>query len=225
MIRLYHHPLDPFSRWLRLQLAEKSIAFEALQENSWERREEFLLLNPAGEVPVMVVVADGQEKIFAEASAISEYLEETHPKPALLGTSPEDRAEVRRVIGWFNRKFYDEVTRCLVEEKGTKRLAGLGQPQSTVLRAGYANIHYHLEYIAYLTERRNWLAGDQLSLADLAAAAQLSAIDYLGDVPWERHGAAKDWYARIKSRPTFRALLSDRCGALLPAAHYANLDF
>ncbi len=225
MYRLYHHPLDPFSRKLRLLLAEKDLPCEFIIENPWERREEFLLLNPAGEVPVLVAVDGGKELILADSVAIAEYLEETQPRPALLGTTPEARAEVRRLIGWFERKFYDEVTRCIVDEKAFKRLSGRGGPESNTLRAGYSNIHYHLDYISYLTERRNWLAGDQLTQADLAAAAQLSAIDYLGDVPWEQHIAARDWYARIKSRPTFRALLGDRLAGLLPARHYADLDF
>jgi glutathione S-transferase len=225
MYRLYHHPLDPFCRKLRLLLAEKNLPFEAIAENPWERRDEFMVLNPAGEVPVLVWVDSGKEHILADSTAIAEYLEETQPRPDMLGSLPEERAEVRRLIGWFERKFYDEVTRCIVDEKAFKRLAGRGGPDSNVLRAGYSNIHYHLDYIGFLTERRNWLAGEQITMADLAAAAQLSAIDYLGDIPWEQHIAAHDWYARIKSRPTFRPLLADRLGGLLPARHYADLDF
>ncbi len=225
MYRLYHHPLDPFCRKLRLMLAEKDISCEPISEDPWERREEFMLRNPAGEVPVLVWVESGTEHTIADSTAIAEYLEEVQPRPALIGTTSEDRAEVRRLIGWFERKFHDEVTRCIVDEKIFKRLAGRGGPDSNMLRAGYANIHYHLDYIGYLTERRNWLAGEQLTLADLAAAGQLSAIDYLGDVPWEQHVAARDWYARLKSRPTFRALLADRLAGLPPVRHYADLDF
>jgi glutathione S-transferase len=225
MYRLYHHPLDPLCRKLRLLLAEKEIACETISEDVWERRPEFLLLNPAGEVPVLVAVEGGSERIFADSTAIAEYLEEMQPRPTLIGTTPEDRAEVRRLVGWFERKFYDEVGRCLVDEKIFKRLAGRGGPDSTLLRAGYSNIHYHLDYIGYLSERRNWLAGAELTLADLAAAAQLSAVDYLGDVPWAQHPAAQDWYARLKSRPAFRGLLGDRLAGLPPARHYADLDF
>lgn len=225
MYRLYHHPLDPFCRKLRLLLAEKDLPFELIAENPWERRAEFLALTHAGEVPVLVQVEGGAEHILSDATAITEYIEETQPRQAMLGATPDARAEVRRLVGWFERKFHDEVTRCIVDEKAFKRLSGRGGPDSNILRAGYNNIHYHLEYIAYLTERRNWLAGEQITLADLAAAAQLSSIDYLGDVPWEQHIAARDWYARIKSRPTFRAILGDRLAGLLPSRHYADLDF
>jgi glutathione S-transferase len=93
------------------------------------------------------------------------------------------------------------------------------------IRAGRTNIRYHLKYIGYLIGQRNWLAGDQLTYADLAAAAHLSCVDYLGDVPWDEDDTAKHWYARVKSRPAFRALLADRIAGMPPPAHYADLDF
>ena len=93
------------------------------------------------------------------------------------------------------------------------------------IRAARSNIRYHLAYIGWLISSRNWLAGDRLSYADLAAAAQLSVVDYLGDVPWQENDAAKHWYARVKSRPSFRPLLSDRIPGMEPSVHYADLDF
>ncbi len=106
-----------------------------------------------------------------------------------------------------------------------KRFLGLGQPNASAIRAGHQNIHYHLDYIAWLCDRRRWLAGESFSLADIAAAAHLSAIDYLGDVPWENHAGAKDWYARVKSRPSLRAILADHIPGITPPKHYADLDF
>ena len=82
-----------------------------------------------------------------------------------------------------------------------------------------------MDYIGFLTEKRKWLAGDNFSLADIAAAAHLSAIDYIGDVPWEEHQSAAHWYARIKSRPSFKALLEDKVPGFKPAQHYENVDF
>src|SRR6201985_3313331 len=89
---------------------------------------------------------------------------------------------------------------------------GGGPPATDVIRAAKVNVRYHLAYIGWLAQRRNYLAGDQLTYADLAAAAHLSAIDYLGDVPWIEDDAAKAWYARVKSRPSFRPLLSEWLG-------------
>jgi glutathione S-transferase len=222
MRRLYHFCLQPASRKLRILLKEKSLEFELQAENAWERRDAFLALNHAGEVPVLVE-PDGTT--LADATAIAEYLDEMFPEPPLLGKAPLARAEVRRLVGWFDLKFNREVTVNLLDQKILRRLSGNGGPDSQAIRAGNANIHYHLEYIAWLADRRNWLAGDDFSLADIAASAHLSTLDYIGDVPWDRHAEAKNWYARVKSRPSFRALLADVLPGISPPAHYADLDF
>jgi glutathione S-transferase len=219
---LYHLPLSPFCRKVRIVLAEKKLEFELRAEPIWERRAAFLGLNPAGEVPVLI---EDDGRVIADSAAIAEYLDESHPERPLLGKGIDERAEVRRLVAWFDRKFNTEVTENLLGEKVMNRLLGLGGPDSLAIRAGLANIGYHLDYVAFLTERRNWLAGDQLTLADIAAAAHLSAVDYLGDVPWTGHDQAKTWYARIKSRPSFRAILHDQIPGLAPARTYANLDF
>ena len=191
-------------------------------ENIWERRAEFLALNPAGDIPVLVE-SDGMA--ISGGDAISEFLDEVHPDPPLIGRQALARAEVRRLVNWFDDKFDREVTENLVGEKMTKRYLGQGAPDSGAVRAGHANIHHHLDYIGYLTERRRWLAGDDFSLADIAAAAHLSCVDYLGDVPWADYEDAKDWYARVKSRPSFRTLLEDNIPGSPPQKQYANLDF
>ena len=232
-MRLYHHPLDPQSRRVRLALGEKNMTFEGVIEKPWDPSAGLLALNPSGEVPVLVLdeIGAGDDEtssrhVMADAQAISEYLDETSAGASLLGKDPFMRAEVRRLIGWFERKFQREVTDLIVGEKALKRLSGMGrEPDSLYIRTGCANIHAHLDYIGWLTERRNWLAGDSITFADLAAASQLSVIDYLGDVPWDQHILAKEWYARIKSRPSFRGVLGDHIAGFLPPKHYANLDF
>ncbi len=220
---LYHLWLSPFCRKIRLQLAEKGLETDLRVEKIWERRQGFLALNPAGDVPVLIE-PDGTTLV--ESAAIVEYLEEVYPDSSdLLGDEPVQRAEVRRLMGWFDRKFYDEVTEKLVGEKLMKRLYGEGGPDSAAVRAGSWNIHHHLDYIGFLADRRNWLGGDSFSLADIAAGAQLSCVDYIGDVPWDDHPAAKMWYQRLKSRPSFRPLLADRIPGAPPPAHYGDLDF
>jgi glutathione S-transferase len=219
---LYHLPLSPASRKIRIMLQEKTLDFTLKVEKTWERRPEFLALNPAGDVPVLIE-PDGT--VLAESSAIAEYVDEVYRERLLIGINPVDRAEVRRLVAWFDVKMNHEVTENLLGEKLMKRLLGVGQPNSAAIRAGKANIGYHLDYIGYLIERRRWLGGDHFSLADIAAAAHLSAIDYLGDVPWEAHEPAKEWYARVKSRPSFRPILADHIPGVAPPAHYADLDF
>ena len=219
---LYHLWMSPQCRKVRVALLEKRLEFELRAENVLQRRDAFLALNPAGEIPVLVE-ADGTA--LSGSDAICEFLDEVHPEPPLIGSQPLGRAEVRRLVHWFDAKFNNEVTENLVGEKMTKRYLGKGAPNSQAVRAGHANIHHHLDYIGYLTERRRWLAGEELSYADLAAAAHLSVLDYIGDVPWRDHGDARDWYARLKSRPSFRPLLDDHVAGVPPPKHYAEIDF
>jgi len=219
---LFHLWLSPFCRKVRLTLSEKRLDYSLKAESVWERREEFLALNPQGEVPVLVE-ADGTA--LSGATVITEFLDEVHPEPPLLGRQALQRSETRRLVDWFDRKFNMEVTENLVGEKLMKRFLGQGEPNSQVVRAGHRNVHVHLEYISFLMERRKWLSGDDLSLADLTAASHLSCVDYLGDVPWNDYPEAKNWYARIKSRPSFRSLLDDHIPGAPPAKHYRDLDF
>lgn len=222
MRTLFHVWLSPESRKVRVVLAEKRLEFDMKVEKVWERRPEFLALNPAGTVPVLIE-EDGA--VLADSDAISEYLDEVHGGRLVLGKAPLVRAEVRRLVAWFDQKFGREVSDLVLNEKFLKRFLSLGQPDGTAIRAGLANLHYHLDYIGFLAERRNWLAGEEFSLADIAAGAHVSCLDYLGDVPWEQHPGAREWYARLKSQPSFRAILADHIPGAPPPKHYANPDF
>lgn len=222
MRTLYHLWLSPGCRAVRIMLGEKKIECHLQTENVWERRNEFLAINPAGEVPVFVE-PDGTA--LSGGTVICEYLDEAYPEPPLLGSSPLARAEVRRLVHWFDTKFNLEVTENLLGEKMMKRFLGLGEPDAAAIRAGYKNLRTHLDYLTYLIERRNWIAGDDLSLADITAAAQLSSLDYIAEVPWEDNETVKTWYSRIKSRPSFRTILTDHIAGAPPPNHYANLDF
>lgn len=230
MHRLTHFPLCPHSRSIRLALCEQGIEFDLIEERAWEYRAPFLALNPAGELPVLETK---QGEALCGAYSIMEYLAEApadasqRPGPALLPQLREDRAEVRRVVDWFHRKFDREVTRELLAEKVYPRLTpGLRHtPSPDLLRAVRANMRYHLRYVSFLADQRSWLGGDTQSFADLAAAAHLSVADYLDEVPWEQHPTAKAWYQRVKSRPSFRELLADRIPGFPPPRHYADLDF
>lgn len=230
MATLYHHPLCPQSRFVRLVLAEMGLEPSLVEEKPWERRHEFLTLDPAGETPVLT--EDGGQVVPGPIT-IAEYLDETRGLGLnghrLLPEQPASRVEVRRLIDWFLRKFNAEVTDYLVTEKVYKRFMtadmGGGAPDMSAIRAARTNVRYHLKYVGHLIARRKWLAGDNLTYADLAAAAHLSCADYLGDVPWDEDETAKAWYARVKSRPSFRAILADRVPGMMPSAHYGNLDF
>jgi glutathione S-transferase len=230
MLTLFHQALCPHSRFVRLALGEYGADARLIEERVWERRQEFLALNPAGTTPVLL--EEGTPPIPG-AEIIAEYLDETRGKNLgehrLLPRDIGARVEVRRLASWFHVKFFAEVSGPLVTERVFKRRMpreqGGGSPDTDAIRAALANIRYHLAYVGWLTRTRDWLAGARLTYADLAAAAHLSSVDYLGDVPWDEDDAAKAWYARVKSRPSFRPLLSEAQAGIPPSKTYADLDF
>jgi glutathione S-transferase len=219
---LFHLPLSPYCRKVRLVLAEKRLPFELRVERAWERREEYLTLNPAGTVPTLV---EDNGLAIPDSNVICEYLDEAYPDNTVVGHTLGERVEVRRLVAWFDGKFDAEVTRNLNGEKYVKRLANRGHPDATALRSGYASLREHLLYLGWLAETRKWLAGAAISLADFTAAAHISVLDFQGDIDWSVSPPAREWYARMKSRPGFRALLNDRVPGITPPAHYADLDF
>lgn len=229
MLVLHHHPFCPRSRFARLALAEHRLDAELVEEHVWDRRRDFLEIAPEGTTPVLV---EDKTKVIVGSLVIAEYLEDT-PGPGavdrpLWPTDPVERAEARRLTHWFDEKFHREVSSGLVTEKIYKRVMPSGRdnaPDMETIRASRANLRWHLRYIDHLIRSRNWLAGDRLTYADLAAAAHLSCLDYLSDVPWDENETAKNWYARVKSRPSFRALLTDRMPGMVPSPAYADLDF
>ena len=120
MASLFHQPVCPFSRKVRLVLGEKKFAVEFVEERPWERRLDFLMLNPSGEVPVLV----GDAGTIAGHYAITEWLEEKGGALPLMPSGGLARAEVRRLIAWFDDKFYREVGRLITHEKIDRRFMG-----------------------------------------------------------------------------------------------------
>jgi len=221
MVLLIHHPVSPFSRKIRLLMSEKRILFVLKEEEPWNLSPDIYKLNPAGELPVFIF--DGN--VITGNTAISEFLEEVNQEVRLISGDARQKAEIRRITEWFDNKFYREVYKNLVTEKVFKRFGQGLAPDSMILKAGLNNLNFHMEYIDWLAESRNYLAGDNFSMADIAAAAHLSIVDYLGDIPWEGYKNAKLWYSKIKSRPSFKDILKDNIKGILPSKHYNNLDF
>ncbi|MDJ0630469.1 MAG: glutathione S-transferase family protein [Rhodobacter sp.] len=221
MNRLFHVPLSPFCRKVRLSLAEKKIEVELVEQRYWEPDPDFLRRNPAGKVPVLRM----NGLTMAESGPICEYIEEVQPEPPLMPRDPKARYEVRRLVNWFDDTFHHEVTSKLLYERVNKKLMKLGYPDSKNVKSGAQRIKFHLDYMGELLDQRRWLAGDVMTLADFAAAAHFSALDYISDVDWNRNTVVKDWYAKIKSRPAFRSILADQVPGFPPPPHYADLDF
>ena len=223
MWQLCQFPLCPFSRKVRLLLGEKGVGYDLVRENPWDRRDEFLDMNPAGQVPVM---ADPKRNILLmDSMAICEYLEETVDKAAMINGTAVNRAEIRRLVAWFDTQFFQDVTAPLLGERMMKRIVTRDSPDAKVLREAMKAAERHLDYTDYLLDHHNWMAGATMSLADLAAAAQISVADYLGGIDWKGHEQTARWYRGFKSRPSFRPLLSERMTGITPPKEYDDVDF
>ena len=226
MRTLYHWPLDPDSRQARLALAERKLKFKLEPVRPWAPEEGFLRLCTEGVPPCLVEEESAGKTIISTARAICEYIaDDTNSRYPLMPASAKERAEVRRIAHWFDVKFAGDVNAYILSERVEKSLSGGGAPDPATLRIGREHLKFHFEYISWLLESRDWLAGRTLSLADLAGGAHISCLDYLGEINWDKWPELKEWYQKLKSRPSFRPLLKDLIPGLRPPRHYADLDF
>ncbi len=223
MWQLYQFPLCPFSRKVRLLLGEKGVGYDLVRESPWTRRDEFLDMNPAGQTPVMV--EPNRALVLIDSMAICEYLEETVDKAAMINGTATNRAETRRLVAWFDTQFYRDITAPLLLERMEKRIVHRAAPDARLLREAMKAAVGHLDYTDFLLDHRTWLGGATMGLADLAAAAQISVADYLGGIDWKGHEQTARWYRGLKSRPSFRPLLSERMEGIAPPPHYDDVDF
>lgn len=223
MWQLFQFPLCPFSRKVRLLMSEKGVGYELVRESPWDMRDDFLDMNPAGRTPTMV--HKERKLVLADSRSICEYLEETVEKNPMMAGTAAYRAETRRLVAWADEQFYGDVVAPLLHERMTKRLVTRQPPEARILREAMRLANTHLDYVDYLIDHRSWLAGTTLSMADLAAAAQISVADYLGGIDWAGHEQTKGWYSVFKSRPSFRPLLSERMEVIKPPTHYDQVDF
>jgi len=219
MRRLYHYPLDAFSRQIRVCLMECNIEHELFIEFPWNIQSSNYLQFPC-DFPTFVDV-DGTA--YHGWYAIVEHLNSSGQ--SVFGNTEKEKAECRRLVSLFNELFYADVTRNIVYEKVIKRYSEHASPDSSAIRRGNNLMKQYLDYIEWLTDRRNWLAGDDFSFADIVTASHISCLDYVGNIEWEKFSIVKDWYVRIKSRPSFRGILHDRVQNITPPEYYQNLDF
>ncbi|MDR0631878.1 MAG: glutathione S-transferase family protein [Holosporaceae bacterium] len=222
MRRLYHYPLCALSRLVRIYLKERALDHELVIDFPWDRKNTFSEYHVFSDLPTLV---DLDGIVLEGWYAIVEYLEQSYRSKSLLGTTQKEKAESRRIVTLFNGMFFAEITKNIVFEKVMKKYMERSPPDSSSIRKGHGEIKKYFDFIAQLIDCRNWLAGDEFSLADISAAAQISCIDYIGSIKWDDYPQVKDWYVRIKSRPSFRDILQDRISNVTPPSYYQDLDF
>lgn len=222
MKRLYHYPICPLSRQIRVSLRELNISFTMIKEDYWQRSKDFLVINPAGTLPVL------EEPFGLNVSGIYpiiEYLQEKYPSFNLMDEEVDNKVEIRRLLSWFNEKFYSEVTKILIDEKIIRLMLRAGGPKTEHIRIAKSNLIHHLNYMNSLLNRRGFIALDALSMADIAASAHISVVDYFGEINWDNWPQIHNWYSVLKSRPSFRPLLQDKIAGFNPPSNYSDLDF
>ncbi|MEM6338476.1 MAG: glutathione S-transferase family protein [Pseudomonadota bacterium] len=223
MLTLYHHPVCPLSRQIRVFLKEFDVEFTMVKEDYWLRRREFIKINPSGSLPVIEI--DKFSPILVGNYSIIEYMAEKFEDFYFMPKSTDERALVRKDIAWFNDKFYREVSKILVDEKMIRLLMHVGGPRSAFIRAAKVNLNQHFRLLSEYFEKRSHVALEKLSCADIVAASHISTVDYFGEINWDSWPLIKEWYSIIKSRPAFQTILQDRVAGFAPPLHYANLDF
>ncbi|MFC6198944.1 glutathione S-transferase family protein [Ponticaulis profundi] len=225
MRKLFHWPLDPAGRLVRLVLAEKQLDVDLVVSPPWKPAEEVKRLMGDSLGPVLLDQGMHGRVIANQTHAIIEFLEETYTDVKLLPPLPADRAEARRIWRRVENRFDSDINGSILAERIAQAVQRASSPDSGALRTGAHALRGMLTLLNGLCEQRSFLAGRQMSIADFAAAAQLSSLDYFGDVPWDSVPELRSWYSRIKSRPCFRGLLADRLTGTQPVRHYADLDF
>jgi glutathione S-transferase len=206
----------------RIYLKEKALEHELIMDFPWNRKNTFSKHHVFSDLPTLM---DLDGAVLEGWYAIIEHLEQSYRASSLLGITQKEKAESRRIVILFNEMFFADVTKNIVFEKIIKKYVENSSPDSSSIRRGIGEIKKYFGYITALTDCRNWLSGNDFSLADIAAAAQISCIDYVGAVEWNDYPDVKNWYVRIKSRPSFRDILQDRIPNVTPPDHYQELDF
>ena len=206
--------MSPSCRLVRLILGEKHVAYD--------------LTPPQDASAHLPVFADLDGTVVTGLWAVIDHIENEYPEPALIPGETPARSEVLRLFDWTMGNFHEETTRRIVFEKASSAHTGnvaRRSPNMEIVRAGREALRPNLARLGTLADTNGFIAGRDLTIADLALAAHLSALDYYGEVPWAEYAQLTDWYTRIKSRPSFRPLLTDRIPGQPPVPHYAELDF
>ena len=221
MLTLYHYQLCPSSRFIRLLLDEYKIEHITQLENYWKPQDEFLLINPAGHLPVLI---DNSNFPIIGFNACVEYIRDMDLNPNIFPDDYRKKAEIYRLYHWFDTLFKKEVLDPIIYEKVFSRVIENLTPNSLNLRNGMQNLGFHIKYLEYLLRDKDFLVADTITSCDFFAAANLSVLDYLGLLNLGNYPKLQVWYFKLKSRPSFKNILKDYIVGLTPNENYKLLD-
>lgn len=226
---LYNINFCPFSRKVRFFLEESGIKYESREVKYWLREQYFVKMNQASETPVLKNLQT--QEAICDSFLICSYLDEFENKDKesdyydFLGNTMTEKYEIQRLHMWFDKKFYNEVSKHIIEEIFVNFLQGSKSTNTDRINTAIINLEKHIKYMEYLLTTRKWLACEKFTIADMAAATQISIVDYLSYVDWNRYAKLKSWYMIIKSKIGFRNILFEKIAGFKPPKHYSKLDF
>ena len=212
MLKIYGALLSPFVRKVRAVLAEKSVAYELVPANPFEKSPAFLARSPLGRIPAL---EDEQGRSLADSSVIAEYLEERFPSPALFPRDPYDRARVR----WFDEYADGGMAPNLTGKVFFQRVISAKLMRNTadekIIASGLAEVPTFFGYLEHELGERSYLVADAFTLADISVACQLVNLRHAGvDIGAADYPALTRWFARITTRPSIADLIEQDRGFL-----------
>lgn len=190
MMVLYSGTTCPFSQRCRFVLFEKGMDFEIRDVDLFNKPEDIAVMNPYGQVPILVE----RDLILYESNIINEYIDERFPHPQLMPADPVMRARARLFLFNFERELFVHV--ALLEQHNPR-------PNDKQLEKARLQIRDRLTQLAPIFLKNKFMLGDEFSMLDVAIAPLLWRLDHYG-IELPKNAAPLAKYAeRIFSRPAY----------------------
>ncbi|MBE3604302.1 glutathione S-transferase family protein [bacterium] len=205
-MRLYDS-FGPNPRATRMFMAEKAITIPITPidvMNAENRRSPYISRNPGGTLPALEL-DNGQ--CIGETVAIWEYLEEIHPTPPLIGTTPEERAETRQ----WQRRIELKITEFLYNAFRSAEGATLFKDRIRLIPEGVAGmkatVQDNLKWLNELIKGKEWIVGERFTIADIILYSALDFGASVGQVIDTSCARVSAWFKRVNARPSAEASL------------------
>ena len=207
MLTLYDCATAPSPRRARILLAEKRVPYETVQvdlRRGEQFGEAYRAVNPQCTVPALRIE---NGRVLTDNAAIIAYLEARFPEPALLGTTPEEKADV---ASWHWRVEFDgllAVAEAL--RNGSPAMANRALPGPIdyaqipeLAQRALTRIQQFFTTLEAQLAARDFVAGNAFSIADIAAVVTVDFARIVKQKPNEHHSHLLRWRARMAERPS-----------------------
>ena len=192
MMVLYSGTTCPFSHRCRFVLFEKGMDFEIRDVDLYNKPEDIAVMNPYGQVPILVE----RDLILYESNIINEYIDERFPHPQLMPGDPVDRARVRLFLLNFEKELFTHVS---VLEASNRS----GKSADKGVEKARAHIRDRLTQMAPVFLKNKFILGENFSMLDVALAPLVWRLDHYGFELSKNAAPLLKYAERIFSRPAY----------------------